>query len=187
MPLIARERAQIVPLARGVVLEIGTGSGHNFPHFDAAKVNHLFALEPSPAMRKRAAARVASAAFPVDWLDLPGEDIPLADESVDTVLVTFTLCTIPDVETALAGMRRVLRRDGRLLFLEHGRAPDPGPAKWQDRLNSIWGKLAGGCHLNRDPLAMLRNAQFTVESVSQKYLKRAPKFAGFISGGVATR
>lgn len=187
MPLISKERAAIVPEASGTVLEIGTGSGHNFPHFDASKIERLYALEPSNAMRKRAASRVAAAPFPVDWLDLPGEEIPLPDESVDTVLVTFTLCTIPEVQKALSGMRRVLRANGRLVFLEHGRAPDPGPAKWQDRLNGVWGKLAGGCHLNRDPVAMLRDAQFSLTNVSQKYLKNTPKFAGFVSAGVAAK
>lgn len=187
MKAIARERAKIVPKASGRVLEVGFGSGHNAPFYNARAITHLYALEPSAAMRKRAQKRIAGLPFPLEWLDLPGEEIPLDDASVDTVLVTYTLCTIPDVEQALAGMRRVLKPDGRLVFLEHGASPDPRIARWQNRLNGVWGKLAGGCHLNRDPAALVREAGFRIEAMDQHYAKGAPKTAGYMTAGVAAR
>ncbi len=187
MKAIARERAKIVPEASGRVLEIGFGSGHNAPYYDQRAITHLYALEPSPEMRQRAQKRIGELPFPLEWLDLPGENIPLDDGSVDTVLVTYTLCTIPGVEAALAGMRRVLKPGGKFVFLEHGLAPDAGVAKWQNQLDGIWGKLAGGCHLNRDPAALVRAAGFEIGSLDQHYAKGAPKFAGYMTGGVAMR
>ena len=185
MPAISKERAAIVPEAAGVVLEIGFGSGHNAGFYDRARITHLFALEPSPAMRRKAARRIGALPFPLDWIDLKAEEIPLDARSVDTVLVTYTLCTIPDVARALAGMKRVLKPGGRLVFLEHGAAPDAGVRQWQDRLNPLWGKLGGGCHLNRDPLALIRTAGFDIERSESHYAKGAPKFAGYMYRGVA--
>ncbi|MEE2690109.1 MAG: methyltransferase domain-containing protein [Pseudomonadota bacterium] len=185
MKAVSRERAAVVPKASGDVLEIGFGSARNAPFYDAGAIRRLYALEPSPAMRRRAARRVAGLSFPVEWLELPGEEIPLDAASVDTVLVTFTLCTIPDVARALAGMRRVLKPGGRLIFLEHGRAPDPGVAKWQDQLNGVWGRIAGGCHLNRDPAQLIEKAGFSIKTLERHYAWGAPKFAGFMSAGVA--
>lgn len=185
MKAIRRERAAIVPRASGAVLEVGFGSGHNAPFYDAGAITRLYALEPSAAMRRKAARRIEGLPFPIEWLDLPGEEIPLDAGAVDTVLVTFTLCTIPDAARALAGMRRVLKPDGRLIFLEHGRAPDPGVAKWQDRLNGAWGRLAGGCHLNRNPSQLIEKAGFYIKSIERHYAKGAPKFSGYISAGVA--
>ncbi len=187
MKAISRERAKIVPEAKGDVLEVGFGSGHNAPYYDQGAITHLYALEPSAAMRKRALKRIAGLSFPLEWLDLPGEEIPLPDASVDTVLVTYTLCTIPDVEAALAGMRRVLKPGGKFVFLEHGLSPDEGVARWQNRLNGVWGKLAGGCHLNRDPAALVRKAGFEIARLDQHDAKGAPKFAGYMTGGVAAR
>jgi len=184
---ISREREQIVPLAVGCVLEIGFGSGHNVSFYDTSKITHLYALEPSAAMRKRAQKNIVDLAIPMEWLDLPGEEIPLAEASVDTVLVTFTLCTIPGVEAALEGMRKVLKPGGKLVFLEHGLAPDPGVVKWQNRLNGIWGKLGGGCNLNREPDLLISRAGFQIEKIDRHYARGAPKFAGFITSGVATR
>lgn len=182
---IRRERAKVVPEASGVVLEIGFGSGHNAPFYDPQKVSRLIALEPSAAMRKRARRRVEALTAPFTWIDLKAEEIPLDKASVDTVVTTFTLCTIPDAARALAGMRRVLKPTGKLLFLEHGAAPDAGVRRFQDRLDPLWGKFAGGCHLNRDPLALIGAAGFTVARANQRYAKGAPKFAGFLTSGVA--
>ncbi|MEK7266310.1 MAG: class I SAM-dependent methyltransferase [Pseudomonadota bacterium] len=185
MPAISKERAAIVPEASGVVLEVGFGSGHNSGFYDKSKITHLFALEPSPAMRRKAARRIGALPFPLDWIDLRAEEIPLDAKSVDTVLVTYTLCTIPDVARALAGMKRVLKPGGKLVFLEHGAAPDPGARQLQDRLNPIWGKFGGGCNLNRDPLALIRSAGFDLERAESHYAKGAPKFAGYMYRGVA--
>ena len=186
MPAISKERAAIVPEASGVVLEVGFGSGHNAGFYDRGKITHLFALEPSAAMRRKAGRRVGALPFPLDWIDLKAEEIPLDARSVDTVLVTYTLCTIPDVAAALAGMKRVLKPGGKLIFLEHGAAPDPGVRRWQDRLNPVWGRLAGGCNLNRDPLTLIRTAGFNIERAESHYAKGAPKFAGYMYRGVAS-
>lgn len=185
LPAIARERAMIVPEAAGVVLEVGFGSGHNVDFYDRSKITHLFALEPAAAMRRKAERRVGALPFPLDWLDLKAEEIPLDAGSVDTVLVTYTLCTIPDVAAALSGMKRVLKPGGRLVFLEHGAAPDPGVRRWQDRLNPVWGRLGGGCNLNRDPFALIREAGFDLDRSESHYAKGAPKFAGYMYQGVA--
>ncbi len=186
MPAIQRERAAIVQEARGRILEVGFGSGLNANYYDAANVERLYALEPAIGMRRRAAKRVAKLPFPIEWIDLPGEKIPLADASVDCALITFTLCTIPDTEAALAGVKRVLRPGGRLVFLEHGAAPDPEILKFQNQINGLWGRFSGGCNLNRDPLRMIEKAGFRIESHHAHYAPGAPKFAGFISRGVAT-
>ncbi len=186
MPVIAHERAAIVPEAHGVVLEIGFGSGLNAPFYDDDKITRLYALEPSAAMRRRARKRVEATPIPLDWLELEAEDIPLGDASVDTVLVTFTLCTIADAARALDGMKRVLRPGGRLVFLEHGAAPDANVRRWQDRINPYWGRLAGGCNLNREPAAMIEAAGFKLARLDQHYAPKTPKFAGYIYRGVAT-
>lgn len=185
MPAISKERAAIVPKASGVVLEIGFGSGHNAGFYDRDAISKLYALEPSAAMRRLAARRIDDLPFPLEWLELKAEEIPLDARSVDTVLMTYTLCTIPDAARALAGMKRVLKPGGRLVFLEHGAAPDEGVRRWQDRLNPIWGKLGGGCNLNRAPLDLVRAAGFEIRSSESHYAKGAPKFAGYMTRGVA--
>ncbi len=187
MKVFRNEREKIVPQAKGRVLEIGFGSGHNAPFYDHNAITHLYALEPSQEWRRLGEKRARNLPFPVEWLDLPGEEIPLAGESVDTVLVTFALCTIPGVDAALAGMRRVLKPGGRLVFLEHGAAPDAGVARWQDRLNGVWGKIAGGCNLNRKPDLLVSKAGFQVEKVDRHYAPGVPKIAGFLTAGVASR
>lgn len=182
-----QQRAKLVTQARGVVLDVGAGSGHNFPFYDPKLVEKLYALEPSAGMRKLAAKRAQALAFPLEWLDLPGEQIPLADASVDTVVLTFTLCTIPDWHAALAQVKRVLKPDGKLLFCEHGLAPEPAVQRWQHRLNPGWKKCAGGCHLNRPIVDYLREAGFTIQQLDAGYLPKTPRIAGFVSAGIATR
>ncbi|MBI1364478.1 MAG: methyltransferase domain-containing protein [Alphaproteobacteria bacterium] len=182
---IAKQREKIAPRARGVVLEVGFGSGLNLPFYDASRVEKLFALEPDEAMRRRAARRLAQTPIEVELIGAPGEEIPLPDQSVDSILITYTMCTIPDVARALAGMRRVLKPGGELYFCEHGRAPDPGVARWQDRLNGVWGALAGGCRLNRDIPAILKDGGFALASVEEMYLPGTPKIAGYNYWGTA--
>ncbi len=160
---LARVRARVVPLARGRVLEVGYGSGLNLPFYDPGKVQRVLALEPADGLRAIALQRARSAAVPVEFVPASGESIPLADASVDTVVITFTMCTIPDVEQAAREMRRVLRRGGELLFAEHGTARSPGAQRWQRRIEPVWTPLAGGCRLTRDPPTILRAAGFEVE------------------------
>ena len=183
---IAYQRRLVVPEARGRVLEIGLGSGLNLPFYDAAKVEMLWGLEPAEPMRRLAAARVAAAPFPVEWLDLPGEAIPLDDASADTVVTTYTLCTIPDAVAAVREMRRVLKPGGQLLFSEHGRAPDASVQRWQDRLTPMWKVCGGGCHLNRDIPALLRAGGFEPGRLASGYIP-GPRPMSFHYWGAAIR
>lgn len=183
---IARQRQKVVPLAEGRVLEIGMGSGLNIPFYDPARVEFVWGLEPSAGMRRRAERRLAAAPFEIRWLGLPGEAIPLEDSSADTVLLTYTLCTITDFRGALAQMRRVLKPGGRLLFAEHGAAADPGVRKWQDRVNPVWKRLAGGCNVNREVPAALEDAGFQIRELETMFLPKTPKIAGFQYWGYAT-
>ncbi len=164
-PPITKQREKVVPRAHGRVLEVGMGSGLNLPFYDPARVEFVWGLEPSEGMRRKAQSRLAAAPFEIKWLDLPGEEIPLEDDSADTVLLTYTLCTIPDFRTALAQMRRVLKPGGTLLFSEHGAAPDPGVRKWQGRINPIWKKRAGGCNLNREVPRAIEEAGFKIQEL----------------------
>ena len=145
----------------------------------------VWGLEPSEGMRRIAQKRLDEAHVPVTWLDLPGESIPLEDNSADTVLLTFTLCTIPGAEQALSEMRRVLKPGGKLLFCEHGLAPDKSVQRWQHRINPVWKKIAGGCHVNRDIPALISGAGFNIERLETEYAEKTPKIAGFLNWGSA--
>ena len=165
-----KQREKIVPRASGDVLEIGFGSGLNLPYFDRGKVRRVWGLEPSRGMRRLAEEKVSRSDLDVEMIDLPGEKIPLEDDSVDTVLVTYTLCSIDDIRPALSGMRRVLKPGGRLLYCEHGKAPDAGVHRWQERLNPGWRRVAGGCNMNRDIPALIEGAGFTIEDDNRMYI-----------------
>jgi ubiquinone/menaquinone biosynthesis C-methylase UbiE len=160
----------VVPRAQGRVLEIGIGSGHNLPYYDPGQVEMVWGLEPDETMRKLAQKRVAQSPVPVEWLGLPGEEIPLENDSADTVVTTFTLCTIPDLDAALAQMRRVLKPGGSLLFLEHGESPDPRLRAWQHRIEPYWKPMAGGCHLTRPIPSLIENAGFKIDEMETGYI-----------------
>lgn len=184
---IMKQREKIVPEAEGVVLEIGCGSGTNFDLYDAAKVSHLHAIEPAEGMVKRAreAWDEGNRETSCDIHCCGAEAVPLEDKSVDTAVVTFVLCTIPDWEASLSELRRVLKPGGKVLFSEHGLAPDEGVAKWQRRIEPVWKRLAGGCHLTRDTKKMLESSGFAVDQHETMYLPNTPKFAGFAAWGSA--
>jgi len=165
-----KQREKIVPRAYGDVLEVGFGGGLNLPHYDRANVRKVFGLEPSAGMRRSAAGNIDASGLDVELIDLPGEEIPLEGNSVDSVLVTYTLCTIPDAVTALHGMRRVLKPGGHLFFCEHGQAPDEAVHKWQNRLNAGWRFFAGGCNMNRNIPELLRDGGFTIEDDNRMYI-----------------
>ncbi len=165
-----KQREKIVPRAYGDVLEIGFGSGLNLPHYDRNKVRRVFGLEPSDGMRRSAARNIESSDLDVELIDLPGEEIPLDNNSVDSVLVTYTLCTIPDAIAALQGMRRVLKPGGHLFFCEHGKAPDASVYRWQQRCNGIWSRFSGGCNMNRDIPELLQQGGFTIEDDNRMYI-----------------
>ena len=182
---IGRQREKVVPRAEGRVLEVGMGSGLNIPFYDADKVDLLWGLEPSEGMRRKARPRIESAPFELRLLDLPAEEIPLEDDSTDTAVLTYALCTIDRWKVALEQMRRVLKPGGRLLFSEHGRAPDAAVRRWQDRLDAPWSMIAGGCHLNRDIPGMLRDGGFDIRQLETMYLPSTPKPVGFTYWGYA--
>ncbi|RLQ22859.1 methyltransferase domain-containing protein [Seongchinamella sediminis] len=174
-----KQREKVVPRAAGTVLEIGIGSGLNLPYYDPARVRKVIGLDPSEKSWELAAERASRLQFEVEFIGLPGEQIPLEDASVDTVLVTFALCTIPDPVAALEGMSRVLRPGGELIFCEHGIAPDAVVQRWQNRINPLWRAIAGGCNLNRDIPALLQQAGFTMSALEQAYIPGTPRFAGY--------
>lgn len=167
---VMRQRAKVVPLAHGRVLEVGIGSGLNLSFYDKTKVDRLVGLDPSPELQVMARKRAEEAGIEVDWLALSSEKIPLPDASVDSIVITYTMCTIPDVHSALLEMGRVLKSEGRLYFSEHGLAPDESVQRWQHRINPFWKLIAGGCNLNRSVPAMLEGAGFRLEDVGTIYL-----------------
>lgn len=167
---VRMQRQKVVPNAAGRILEIGIGSGLNLPFYDAGKVDKLWGLEPSDEMTAYARKRVREVPFEVEFIGLPGEEIPLADHSVDNVVVTYTLCTIPDAIAALEQMRRVLRPGGRLLFCEHGEAPDESVRRWQERLNPMWRKISGGCNLNRKIPELIESGGFRITDIDTMYI-----------------
>lgn len=177
-------REQVVPRATGRVLEVGMGPGLNLPFYDRDRVELVWGLEPSEGMRRKATGRIADSDLDVRWLGHPGEQIPLDDDSVDTVVLTFTLCTVADPQRALAEIRRVLRPDGRLLFAEHGEAPDEHVRAWQDRIDPVWTRVAGGCHITRPIPALIESAGFRLEEVESHY-QPGPKISAYVSTGVA--
>ncbi len=177
-------RQRVVGAAEGDVLEIGIGSGLNFT-FYGPNARRVFALEPSPHLIEMARRAARKASIPAAFLEASAEQIPLDARSVDSIVMTWVGCSIPDVDAALREMRRVLRPGGRLLFVEHGRAPDAGVAHWQERLNPYWQRLSGGCHLNRKIVDQLPAAGFRVEQLETGYL-RGPKVLTFLYEGSAT-
>ncbi len=185
-PPILQQRQKVVPQAHGRILEIGMGSGLNLPFYDPEKVEMVFGLEPSEGMRKLAAPAAEAAPFEVRFLDLPSEEIPLEDNSIDSIVLTYTLCTIPDGPRALEQMRRVLKPGGILLFSEHGKAPDASVEKWQNRVNPIWKRIGGGCHINRPIGTMIESAGFKMDDLFTLYLPDTPRIFGFNYWGQAS-
>jgi ubiquinone/menaquinone biosynthesis C-methylase UbiE len=167
---VRRQRERIVPLARGRVLEVGIGTGRNLAHYDKGEITAVIGLDPGLAMLARARRRARRAGVEPELIGAPAERIPFRDASFDTVLVTYTLCSVADPLAALAEMRRVLKPEGRLLFCEHGLAPDPAVRRWQARLTPLWSKLAGGCRLDRDVPALLRASGFRSDDLQCGYL-----------------
>ena len=179
---MAKYRPRIPPMAEGTVLEVGMGAGLNIPYYSTA-VKRLFGLEPADYLREAAARLAEVAPFPVTGLASGAESIPLENQSIDTIVSTWTLCSIPDLETALKEMRRVLKPSGRLLFMEHGRAPEPGVARTQDRLAPAF-RLLAGCSPNRQIDVLLESAGFRLDDIQRGYLD-GPKFIAYHYIGAA--
>lgn len=184
MKALNPQRERVCTELHGRVVEIGFGSGRNVPFYPAG-VKSVTAVEPADLGWQMAGKRVAASTVPVERAGLDGQKLPFDDNSFDSALSTWTLCTIPDVMAALAEVRRVLVPGGTFHFLEHGLAPDAGVRVWQNRLNPVQKTLFGGCHLNRDMSALLTDAGFEIRSVDRFYEKAAPKTLGALSLGVA--
>ena len=184
-PAIMRQRALVVPQAQGKVLELGIGGGLNLAFYDPRKVESVTGVDPSPELRAKAMAAPHDPSLAVRVEAGAAEALPFADQSFDSVVCTFTLCSVSDPARALAEAKRVLKPGGQFLFCEHGLSPEPQVAKWQRRLDPIWSRLAGGCHLNRPVSQTLVAAGFHPSPVEKAYLPKVPKIAGWVEWGAA--
>jgi SAM-dependent methyltransferase len=182
---IQQVRQRVIPLAQGMVLEVGVGPGVNFAYYDPTKVSKIYALEPNPGMVQRASNQQRQTELDVEFLDLPGERIPLPEASVDTVVSTFTLCTIPGVADAIRGIARVLRPGGKFLFFEHGLSPDVRVRRWQQRTEPLFQWAFEGCHVTRDIPTLIEEGGFRVEQMETGYVARFPKSGSYYFWGVA--
>jgi ubiquinone/menaquinone biosynthesis C-methylase UbiE len=182
---IQRQRAKVVPDASGRVLELGIGSGLNLAFYDPAKVASVTGVDPSDELRAKAHAAPRAAGLEVEILDGQAERLAFEAASFDTVVCTFTLCSVGSPASALAEARRVLKPGGRFLFSEHGLAPDPAVQRWQRRIEPVWKRVAGGCHLTRPVAGAIEQAGFAIESVETMYLPGAPRAMGWSEWGCA--
>ena len=179
------QRQKIVPSASGVILEIGVGSGVNIPYYSHSNVKKLIGLDLQQDNWDQAYKIAKKSNISIDLLQGDGEELPIPNNSIDTVLITYTMCTIPNVQRSLAEIKRVLNREGKLLFCEHGLAPDNNVQKWQHKLNPIWKKCLGGCNLNRNIPELVLKSGFSFESISEMYIPSTPKFIGYNYWGTA--
>ena len=182
---VARQRQKVVPLVEGKVLEIGIGSGLNLPFYDKSKIDELWGLDPSEELSDMAKKVADSENIEVNFISSGAEEIPLPDKYFDSVLITYTMCTIPEVARANKEIKRVLKRGGKLIFCEHGEAPDENIRKWQKRINPFWGKLAGGCNIDRKIPTLIQNSGFEIVELEEMYLPKTPKIAGYNYWGYA--
>jgi ubiquinone/menaquinone biosynthesis C-methylase UbiE len=184
-PQIMKARSRIVPQADGDVLELGCGGGINMAFYDPARIRSFAGLDPSPALLDASRAAAQAKGLTADIRGGVGEAMPFEDASFDTILVTFTLCSVDDQRQVLSEMRRVLRPGGKALFLEHGRAPDPGVQKWQRRIEPIWKRIGGNCHLTRAITGAYEAAGFRIAETDKTYMPKTPRAFGWIEWGVA--
>ncbi|WP_299322813.1 class I SAM-dependent methyltransferase [Parasphingopyxis sp.] len=184
-PPIMKRRAKVVPRAHGRVLELGAGGGANFALYDPAKVDSVEGVDPSPGLLDRARDAAKAEGIEFDIKEGVAENLPFADDSFDTVLATFTLCSVQDQAQCLAEARRALKPGGTFLFCEHGAAPDAKVAKWQRRIEPVWKRIAGGCHLTRPIGSAVAQAGFSIVEQDQGYMEKTPSWAGWLEWGEA--
>lgn len=184
-PGIMKNRARIIPQASGDVLELGCGGAANLQFYDWYKVRSLSGIDPSAELLERAKTELMQQGRQADFITGIAEALPYAKESFDTIVTTFTLCSVQDPDAALAEAKRVLKPGGRLLFAEHGLAPDPAPAKWQGRIEPLWKHIAGGCHLTRPVTRAISAAGFATDAAQGHYMKRTPRWLGWVEWGEA--
>ena len=180
------QRNKVVPHAKGKILEIGIGSGINIPFYKKSQIEKLYGLDPSEELNHMALKVANKHNLDVEFLLSGAEEIPLPSNSIDTILITYTLCTIPDLNSSMSEMKRVLKDDGNFLFCEHGIAPDQNIIKWQNRINPVWGKLFGGCSINRDIPDIIQSSGFKLNKLNQMYLPGTPKIVGYNYWGHAS-
>lgn len=181
------QRNKVVPLAKGIVLEIGIGSGLNIPFYNKNNIEKIIGLDPSEELNFLANKVAKKNNIEIDFIISGAEDIALPDNSVDTILITYTLCTIPDLDNSMAEMKRVLKSDGKFIFCEHGIAPDQNIVKWQSRINPIWKAIMGGCNINRNIPKIISDGGFDITNISEMYLPSTPKIVGYNYWGVAKK
>ena len=182
---VSRQRQKVVPLVEGKVLEVGVGSGLNLPFYDKSKIDELWGLDPSEELSDMARKLADRENIVVNFISSGAEEIPLPDSYFDSVLITYTMCTIPEVTRANREIKRVLKTGGKLIFCEHGEAPDENIRKWQKRINPFWGKLAGGCNIDRKIPTLIQNSGFEIVELEEMYLPKTPKIAGYNYWGYA--
>ena len=184
---IKYQRNKIVPYAKGEVLEIGIGSGLNLPYYNKSLVKKVHGLDPSEELNQIALKNASEINLDINFIISGAEEIKLPSKSIDTVLITYTLCTIPEFKAALKEIKRVLKDDGIMLFCEHGLAPDKNISKWQNRINPLWGKLFGGCNINRNIPHIIQGSGLNIKKLEQMYLPSTPKIVAYNYWGVASQ
>ena len=182
---ITYQRKKVVPLAEGKILEVGIGSGLNLPFYNKSKIEEIWGIDPSEELNAMAKKVAIKEDINVNFITSSAEDIPFPDDYFDTVLITYTMCTIPSVLQANKEIRRVLKHNGKMIFCEHGVSPDENIKKWQKRLNSIWGKIAGGCNINRNIPVLIKSSGFKIVEMDEMYLPKTPRIAGYNYWGYA--
>ena len=182
---ITYQRKKVVPLAEGKILEVGIGSGLNLPFYNKSKIEEIWGIDPSEELNAMAKKVAMKEDINVNFITSSAEDIPFPNDYFDTVLITYTMCTIPSVLKANKEIRRVLKRSGKMIFCEHGVSPDENIKKWQKRLNFIWGKIAGGCNINRNIPKLIKSSGFKIVKMDEMYLPKTPRIAGYNYWGYA--
>jgi ubiquinone/menaquinone biosynthesis C-methylase UbiE len=182
---ITYQRKKVVPLAEGKILEVGIGSGLNLPFYEKSKIEEIWGIDPSEELNSMAKKVAIEEDMNVKFITSSAEDIPFPNNYFDTVLITYTMCTIPNVLQANEEIKRVLKSNGKMIFCEHGVSPDENIKKWQKRLNSIWSKIAGGCNINRNIPMLIKSSGFKIEEMDEMYLPKTPKIAGYNYWGYA--
>ncbi len=182
---ITYQRKKVVPLAEGKILEVGIGSGLNLPFYEKSKIEEIWGIDPSEELNVMAKKVAIEEGMNVNFITSSAEEIPFPNDYFDTVLITYTMCTIPSVLKANKEIRRVLKRSGKMIFCEHGVSPDENIKKWQKRLNSIWGKIAGGCNINRNIPKLIKSSGFKIVKMDEMYLPKTPRIAGYNYWGYA--
>ena len=182
---ITYQRKKVVPLAEGKILEVGIGSGLNLPFYNKSKIEEIWGIDPSEELNAMAKKVAIKEDINVNFITSSAEDIPFPSDYFDTVLITYTMCTIPSVLQANKEIRRVLKHNGKMIFCEHGVSPDENIKKWQKRLNSIWGKIAGGCNINRNIPVLIKSSGFKIVEMDEMYLPKTPRIAGYNYWGYA--